>query len=127
MNGKEWAGFVSELVTPHLRLQPLLLCVFPGIEGHLHDLWLVHIRRCRLAAQLPLPVSVLHKLHAMASLTTAMSRLSVGTVQQRPAARTVRLGAPRPASISTAAPASFDGLAASNRLGLNSADGAPPC
>mmetsp|Transcript_36050 Transcript_36050/g.102057 ORF Transcript_36050/g.102057 Transcript_36050/m.102057 type:complete len:190 (-) Transcript_36050:99-668(-) len=61
----------------------------------------------------------------MAALTTAMSRLSVGTVQPRPAARSARLAPPRAVSLSAAAPATFDGLAVSNRLGLDSAAVSP--
>ncbi len=57
----------------------------------------------------------------MASLTTAMSRLSVGTAQPRAAAR-VRVAAPRVA-LAHSASASFDGLAVANRLGLDSASG----
>ena len=59
----------------------------------------------------------------MASLTMAMSRLSVGTAQSRPAART---GPARVAAPSSFRIATHDGLSVSNRLGLESSSGMDP-
>lgn len=59
----------------------------------------------------------------MASLCSAMSRLSVGAAP--PAARPVR--APRAAAVGAPRLAAFSGLTVSNRLGLDAASGEPHC